>query len=699
MQPTVAGPPPRLSLYAPESLRRLLHPSRVAVMGASPRPGSFGERAVRYLSQFDGTTYAVNPKYTEVAGTRCYPSLADLPQVPDCAFIVANRDAVQDMVMACAEAGVGGAVIFAAGYAETGIEERVRDQERLRDIAARSGLRLIGPNCVGLFNFGTGMCGSFSSIEMPRPRAHGVVGLVSQSGALGISASQAVNHGVSLSHLLTAGNSCDVDVADLVAYLADDPTCQSIACIFEGMAHPLRMVAAARHAWARGKPLVILKIATGEHGAQAAKSHTGALAGSDRAYRAAFAEAGAIVVDDHEALLETAAFFAKAGLPQSDGVAIISTSGGAGILCADKSEKYGVHLPKPGPEAAQVLDEHIPEYGSTGNPCDVTAQVMTNPASLAAVGNALLEDPRYGCVVHPVVQAAAYSTPRLAAFNAMGLAHGKPICIVWTPGWLEGPGAQEVAEMPATALFHSTERCFAALAAWHRYGAKRALPAAPATPVPSAAIQARAARLLADAPHAVLTEREAKQLLAVYGVPVVEEQLVSNADDAVRAAMRMGFPVALKIESPDLPHKTEADVIRLNLSGAEDVRQAFATVMANAQRVQPAPRVNGVVVQPMVRGGVEILVGARIDPQFGPLWWSAWAASWWNCSTMSPWRWRLSRTPRRWACCRNSRRRRCSMAFAACPRWTATAWRRSWCRSPRSPSTTQSTSARSTSTP
>lgn len=610
---------PRPTLYPRSALCRLLEPQTVAVYGATPRAGSFGERTLRHLSRFGGTVHAVNPKYRDIGGVPCYPSLRDLPQVPDCVFIVANRDAVEDMVQACADAGAGGAVIFAGGYAETGRDARKADQQRLRALSARTGVRLLGPNCLGFFDFTRGLCGSFSQIEMPAPSSHGVVGLVSQSGALGIAASQAVNHGLAMSHLLTAGNSCDVDVADLVNYLVEDATCQSIACIFEGMAEPLRMVQAARNAFARGKPLVVLKIATGEQGAQAARSHTGSLAGSDRAYRAALADAGAIVVDDHEALLESAAFFAKAGLARSRGTAVIVTSGGAGIMCADKGEKYGVPLPRPGADAARVLDAHVPEFGSTGNPCDVTAQVITHPASLAAVGNALLADAQYGCLVHSVVQAADYATPRLQALDAMGRAHGKPVCIVWLTGWLEGPGVREVAQLPMTALFHSTERCFAALAAWQRYSALRLAPPreAPA-PTPVALIE-RSAVMLAQSPGTVLTERQAKQLLATYDVPVVEDALVGDGDAALQAAARIGYPVALKVESPDLPHKTEAGVVRLDLRSAQDVAAAFDAVMANARRVQPAPRIHGVLVQPMLRTGVEIMIGARIDAQFGPL--------------------------------------------------------------------------------
>ncbi|MDR5804848.1 acetate--CoA ligase family protein [Caballeronia sp. LZ001] len=620
----VVAQPPTLDdrgVYRYSDLRRVLAPGSVAVLGASPRAGSFGERTLKNLAAFQKPIYAVNAKYDEILGQRCYASVADLPEVPDCAFIAANRDVVESLVLECANAGVGGVVVYAAGYAETGKAERQAQQQRLRLIAREHNIRIIGPNCIGIFNFFDGMIGSFApGIELAvRPAGH-AVGIASQSGAMGIAMLQAAQTGTSFSHILTSGNSVDVDVADYVAYLAEAPECRAIGCLFEGMAQPARMLEAAQIAWENDKPLVIFKIATGEQGAQAALSHTGSLAGSQAAYKAAFERSGVIMVDNYEALVETTTFFAKAPRPRAHGVAVASTSGGASIMAADKAEIHGVALPQPHEENRAILDEHIPEFGSSRNPCDVTAQVVNNPSSLGAVGNALLQDDHFGALIHPSAFAADFSAQRMSLFNEMALRHRKPVCIVWLPLWQDGPGALDAEQLPGTALFRSMDRCFAALAAWHKREDLRNSGGADVVPSwVDENVRRAAAGKLGASDNTVLTERETKEILAAYGVPVVEEALVQSADDAAEQAARVGLPVVLKVESPDLPHKTEAGVIRLHLKTQDDVRTAYEEVVANAMKVVPTPRIGGVLVQPMIPPGLEIMVGAKIDPQFGPL--------------------------------------------------------------------------------
>lgn len=605
--------------YSHADLQRALNPDSIAIVGASTRAGSFGERSLANLSRYDGRIYLVNAKYQQIDERPCYPSLSALPEVPDCVVITVPREAVEEVIRECAELGVGGAIVFASGYAETAKAERVLEQARLAEIARGSGLKIFGPNCIGWVNYLRGALVSF--LPYPRldtPRADSIA-LVSQSGALAQSLAQAIEHGTSFSHVLTSGNSCDVDVADLVAYLADDPGCKAIACVFEGLSDPQRMIAAAELCWQRNKPLLINKLATGAQGAAAALSHTGSLAGSEAAYRAMFERAGAIVVDNFEALIESTVFFAKAPAPTASGVAVIATSGGAAIMAADKAEAHGVPLPQPTPEVRAVLESYIPDFGSARNPCDVTAQVINNLQSLATCGDAMMADAHFGAVVVPQPFAYDVATPRIRIFSELAQRYGKIACNVWLSEWLEGPGAAICEADPHVAMFRSMDRCFATLAAWQWRCEKRREGRAVATRQAPAEAAATAAAAIAATDARTLTEREAKNLLAAYGVPVVGERLVDSADAAVAAAMELGLPVALKVESPDLPHKTEAGVLRLDLRDEAAVRQAYAEVMANAHKVQPPPRINGVLVQPMLPSGVEIMVGARIDPLFGPL--------------------------------------------------------------------------------
>ncbi|HYF07087.1 MAG TPA: acetate--CoA ligase family protein, partial [Acetobacteraceae bacterium] len=314
------------------------------------------------------------------------------------------------------------------------------------------------------------------------------------------------------------------------------------------------------------------------------------------------------------------AFFSKAPPPKAKGVAVVAVSGGSAIMAADRAEAHGVPLPQPAPETLAVLESRIPEFGSARNPCDVTAQVANDPESLTACANALLADPAYGALIYPQIYAAETATQRRAALSELGGKHGKPVVVIWTTEWLEGPGSGGSDNDPHVSMFRSTERCFSTLAAWHaRADALAAGPRRLIRVSPESAAREAGALLGKVAPGATLTEREAKAVLAAYGVPMVQERLTQTADEAVAAAKALGWPVAIKVESPDLPHKTEAGVIRLNLRDEAALREAFSTVLANGKRYAPDARINGVLVQPMAKPGVEIMVGARMDPLFGPL--------------------------------------------------------------------------------
>ncbi len=609
----------RPSVYRRDKLLRLFDPKSIAIIGASTNPGSFGARTLENLREYTGRIDLVNAKYDRVGERICYPSVTALPESPDCALIAVGREWVEPIVEECVAKNVGGIMIYASGYSETGKAERIAQQQRLTDIAERSGIPIVGPNCMGGFNYLSSAITTFVTSMKPAPVGAKSIGVVSQSGALSISLSQAIETGVSISHILLSGNSCDIDVADAISFLADEPACQAIACVFEGMPDPLRMLQAGEIARAANKPVVVCKLATGEHGAAAAVSHTGSLAGSNAAYRALFERAGMMVVEDFEALVEAAAFFTKVPPLKAKGVAYITGSGGAGIMAADKAEIHGVPMPQPGEAAKAVLVATIPEFGSPRNPCDVTAQVVSNPEMPRICAEALLADEQYGTLIFNVGSAGERTKSSIETMGALAQQYGKLAVASWIGQWSDGPGSREAAQHPDLALFRSPDRLFAALAAWHRREDRKQVgPRNPIRVSPQAAAQ-QAADLISRAPSNTLTEREAKAVLALYGVPVIGERLVRDGSAAVTAATVLGFPVALKVESPDIPHKTEAGVIRLNLKSEADVRSAFDAVMKNAAKAAPEAKINGVLVQPMAPSGLEMMVGGRIDPQFGPL--------------------------------------------------------------------------------
>ena len=611
----------RQGVYRHQDLVRLFNPRSIAIVGVSPNPGPFGSKTLANveLGGYAGKIYPINAKYDRIGERICYPSIKALPEPPDMVVIAIPRESVEASVLDAAENGAGGIVLLSSGYSETGKPERIAQQERLVEIVRANSVRLIGPNCIGFLNYGIDLLATFTEVpNAGRPRSS-AIGVVSQSGALAHALMQACEHGVSYSHSLTSGNACDVDAADQISYLAGEPTCSAIACLFEGMSTPERLLEAANLAHEAGKPLIIYKMATGEQGAAAAMSHTGSLAGSNAAYSAAFRRAGVIELDKFESLIETTSFFAKAPRPSAPGVALVATSGGACIMAADKAELHGVPLPQPMPDTRRVLESVIPEFGSPKNPCDVTAQVVASPEGLYACADALMKDDNYATVALAQPYSASTTAERAKVFSDAAKRYNKVACLIWLTEHLEGPGVREAEMDSHVAVFRSVDRCFQTLAAWQaRDKWMAALPRRLSRVSPKAAA-ATAAGLIDASKNKTLTEREAKEVLAAYGVPVVGEKLVQSADEAAAAAKALGFPVALKVESPDLPHKTEAGVIRLGMKNEAEVKAAFDAVMANAHKVSPKPRINGVLVQPMISAGTEIMIGARIDPMFGPL--------------------------------------------------------------------------------
>lgn len=603
-------------LRDPASLRRLLSPRSIAVIGVSATPTSFGARAITNNIAFAGEVWGVNPKYAgqELHGRPCYGSIAEMPDRPDCVLLAMPREGVLPALREVAKKRAGGVIVFASGYGETGIPERRAEEELLRDTARELGVPLLGANCLGICDHVLKAGVTFMP-EYPRMTAPaGGVAITSQSGALGYALMQAAERNFSVCHMTTAGNATDLDVCDLAGYQLTMPECKAVALAVEGLRDGRRLFELGERARALGKPIIVLKLGRGEAGAAAAVSHTGSLAGSAAAWSAAFKRAGMAEVEDFDALLETAGFFAKAGKPSAKGVAIVTASGGAGIMAADHAEALKLEMPQPNAAAEAVLRAAIPDFGAPRNPCDLTAQAASNPASFGECVLAMAADPNYGVIVYPQVYSHFQTTPgRIAEIAALTEKCGKPIVVAWVPEQLEGPGTLAADGSPVVPLFRSMRRLMNAIRLWLEHYA----PAAPEAGAPAAGVAAAVAALPGG--NAVLTEAEAKALFARVGVPVVEERRAANAEAAADAAAALGFPVVLKLDSPDIAHKTEVGGVKLGLADPAAVRAGFAEIMASARQHAPAARLDGVLVQRMSQKGVEIILGARRDPQFGPL--------------------------------------------------------------------------------
>lgn len=590
-------------VYGRAELERMLAPRSIAIVGASPRAASFGVRTLENLAHFKGGIYPVNAKYKEVGGHACYASLAALPEKPDCVVLVVPREVVEQSIREAAAAGAGSVIIYASGYGEMEGADAHAAQQRLVEIARAARMPVLGPNCMGVVNHALGAGMTFIPEYSKMPRRTGPIAFVSQSGALGYCLAQAAERGLGYRYFASAGNSADVDIADLISAMAGDEEVRAIACLFEGLPDARRLLEAGERARAAGKPVIVYKLGVSDDGAAAARSHTGSLAGSAEAFRALFERAGFVQVDDYEALVEYAKFFAAAGhhpsTPPARGVAVVSGSGGAGIIAADMAARHGVPMPQPGEKATAVLKSIVPEFGAARNPCDPTGQVLSVPESYDKCCRALLEDPQYG-VLLCVMSVSSHETGNMRAARIAALAREqpKPIAVVWVSEWLQGPGSQNYESDDRVGFFRSLDRAYAAIAAWQRWHEQ---------------VRSLEPRLSSRATFSftgkILGERQAKAILGKYGIRSAPERQARNADEAARAAKELGYPVVLKADG-DIEHKTEAGAVKLDLRDEAALRAACASMTAAK---------NGFLVQSMMKGGVELVVGIKRDPQCGPV--------------------------------------------------------------------------------
>lgn len=591
-------------------LDALIRPRSVAVLGASDDPRRIGGRPVAYLLKagFAGPILPVNPNRTVVQGLPAVPDIGSAAGPVDLAVVSLPAELVVDAVRDCARAQVGAAVVFSAGFAEVGPEGAAR-QVALTAVARETGIRVLGPNCLGVMNPAIGLAATFTaSIDAGAPYP-GSIGFVSQSGAFGSHCFAAVRRrGLGFSAWVTTGNEADVEFSDCLAYLATDPATEVIAAYIEGCRDGQRLHRALALARDCGKPVVALKVGRSQAGARAAASHTASLVGSDDAYGAIFRRYGVHRADSIDELLDVTEAAARGGLPANRRIGLITVSGGVGILMADAAADVGLDV-APLPEPAQEELHEAWPYAAVANPVDTTAQTINDPTLFSRFFETMLRDGDYGSVVaflthvglshdgmerirEPLAEVRRRYPDRVVILSVLATPEVRSRLV--DDGFL-------VVEDPSAAV-----RIAAALA-----GLGETPPEPPRTagaPTPDAA-----PRL---APGAV-TEVEARQLVREAGVRVCSERLVTSADDAVLAARELGEPVALKVVAPGLEHKSEIGGVLLGVAGEEAVRDGFARLAALLPAVAD-PRA-GVLVSPMVSGGLETIVGVRVDPVLGPV--------------------------------------------------------------------------------
>lgn len=585
----------------------------IAVVGASDEITKIGGRPVHMLIKhgYQGAVYPINPKGGTIQGLPAYASVKDTPTAPELAILAVPAAATPAALRDCADRGVQAAIVLSAGFAEAGPKGAALQAELLQ-IARAHGMRILGPNCLGTVNVAERLIGSFSiALEEHMPPA-GQVGIVSQSGNVGSHTMQSVaRRGMGVSRFIATGNEADVDAADGIAALAQDPDTRIILCCMETCRDAGKLIDALRMAREQGKPVVILKIGSTEKGQAAAASHTGALTGSDAVIDAVFRRHGALRVRSVEALIDighAASLLMPGRLPANDAVTLVAASGGFGIMMADAMSEAGLSLPALAPDTQLRIREAVPT-ASTGNPVDASAQMSSRPDILLKMLSALLDDPSGGSLAL-FMSLSLYNTRLrgiyLEALAQVRASHPDRLLMVIS----QGP-ADAVAEINALGIpvFSSIDAAATGLAGLVRLGRLQSAAEVAASLPASEPVD----------PAVFRNEFHAKQALGKAGIDVPSEIIARTADDAVRAADAMGYPVVLKIASEDVAHKTEAGGVMLNLGDADSVRQAHDRILANVARHAPGARIDGVLVAPMVRGGTEMIAGISQDPVFGPI--------------------------------------------------------------------------------
>lgn len=595
-----------------------MRPRSIAVLGASPRANTLGNNAVANLLRFGytGSIFPVHPSAQEVAGLQAYANLASLPQAPDCAVVALSSDKVVATLADAAVRGVRAAVVFASGFAETNEAGKALQKEVLA-LCERTGLVICGPNCLGLVNV-TDRISLYSS-SVPESLRAGGLAVVSHSGSGCIAISTLGRFG--MSYMVSAGNAAVVDMAEYLEFLATDESTRVAALFMEQMRDPARFERAMAAMHRAGKPVIALKVGRSAKGAAASAAHTGSLAGSAEAYADFFRRNGVIAVDDLDEMAESIALMlAVRTLPRGDGLGIISVSGGETAMLCDVADRTGVKLPDPGDAAKARLRAALPGFGTASNPLDTTGNAVYDVSVYEACMEALASDPGISLVA--VAQDCSPGLSELGSGNYRRIAQtvatvasrlDKPVAFFNpTAGGLH-PHVIQPFQNTDVAVMQGARASLIAIRRMFEY-ARILHCGTPELPAARKADPAWRARLESGAPF---TEREAKQFLASCGIPVTRESLAKTEKEAVAAAASLGYPVVLKIESPDIAHKTEVGGVRVGLGDSAAVAAAYRAILADVKGKAPNASIAGVVVQEMVSGGVEMIAGLSQCAPFG----------------------------------------------------------------------------------
>jgi acetyl coenzyme A synthetase (ADP forming)-like protein len=613
-----------MTTHSRESLEALFAPKSVAVIGASTKPDSLGRAVFKNIlfHGYTGVVYPVNPKAKSILGVKAYPSVLDIPDEIDLAVIIVPAIAVANVLEECGRKGVRAAIVISAGFKEIGEEGAQRERE-LQQIAQRYGIALLGPNCLGIIN--TDPAVSLNATFAPGMPRQGNIAFISQSGALGVAALEyAQRQKIGLSKFISIGNKADLHENHLLDYLKDDPLSDVILLYVEDLEDPQGFHRLATEITSeRPKKIPILAIKSGRtlEGAKAATSHTGALAGSDEVYDSIFMQSGVLRVETIEELFDYAIAFAQQPLPQSNRIAIVTNAGGAGILATDAAVRHGVQLAEFTEETVRKLRELLPPTVNVANPVDMTGE--PNEQRYETVVRTVLEDPNVAGVVVIAAPHILMSLENIARHivRAVQEIHTEKPVLACLMAVTDARPAIEILEEANIPHYSFPERAARALAAMARYREWVHRPRTEYRVFTDVQIE-QARETIAHAKRqgrSLLLEPEAHDVLKAYGFPVLQYRFAKSEDEALHAAREIGYPVVLKIVSPDIAHKVDVGGVKLDIHSDAELRDSYRQMLADVQRAKPSARILGVFVQEFIKGGKETILGLKRDPLFGPL--------------------------------------------------------------------------------
>lgn len=610
-----------------QTIETLFHPFSIAIIGASEKT-MYGRGILEYLKLFNyqGKIYPINPKRREVMGINAYPSITGVDAVIDIALIIVDRKYVLSGIKECIEKKVKAIIVITAGFGEADEEGKALEASIVQ-MTENEPIRICGPNCAGIANMRNKILMAMLR-EEGREILSGNVGFVSQSGALMMTlAGVARDKSLGLSYIASTGNECDLEVTDFIQYMIEDSDTKVITAFIEGFKDAKKFGEIAALASAKNKPIILLKVGRSDLGQKAAVSHTGHLTGSDTAYDALFKQKNIIRAIDTEDLFETAKIFSAGRLPKGDGVAILTSSGGTGSLTADLCGDLGIHLPEiTGDTKTALLNiEGLLTFGNIGNPADIRGQGM---GIIKEVLPPILKDDRFSIIL----VCLAFSTvgPGLAQKivpDLLDLYHAtdKPMAVLWIgrkkmEGIVGRKCGFELLEKNGIPVYDKPMTCLRAikaLADWtqqNRLAGKRSI-----SKQVTMENRREAARSLMREKSGPYTEFDSKKILSLYGIPCTRENIAATVMETEAAAEKIGYPVALKVMSPQIAHKTDAGIVALDIQNKSELRKRFDEILNKARQYNPSADIQGVLVQEMADNGTEVILGMSQDPQFGPV--------------------------------------------------------------------------------